>query len=70
MDREKNCFERGVKEAVWVKKSPSLNYTGGTKITLSNFLDRSINTLPVVPTITTTLKNTSGTSRTVGFFSG
>ena len=46
LDREKNWFERGVKEAVWVRtKNPSLNCNGGTRITPSYFWDRSINTL-------------------------
>ena len=45
MDKEKNWFEHGVKEAVWVRnKNPSLNCNGSTRITLSHSWDRSINT--------------------------
>ena len=32
--KEENLFELGVKEAVWVRKNPSLNCNGGTRITL------------------------------------
>ena len=46
LDRDKNWFEHGVKEAVSARtKNPSLNSHGGTRITLSHFLDHSINTL-------------------------
>ena len=43
---EDNCFERGVKEAVWVRtRNPSLNCNNGSRITISHSFDRSINTL-------------------------
>ena len=45
LDKDENWFERVVKEATWVRKNPSLNCNGGTKITLSHTWDRSINTL-------------------------
>ena len=48
LDREKNRFERGVKDAVWVRtKNKSLEFNGGTRITLSHFWDRSINTTQI-----------------------
>ena len=45
MNRENNWFERGVKEAVWVRtESRSLDSNGSTRITLSHSWDRSIDT--------------------------
>ena len=47
MDRETRWFERGVKEAIWVRaENPSLNRHGGVRIKLSHAWDRTIRTLP------------------------
>ena len=45
LDKEKNLFKRGVKEAVWVRiKNSSLNCNSGTRIKFSHYWDRFINT--------------------------
>ena len=47
LDRESRWFERGVKEAIWVRaEQPALNRTGGVRHNLSHAWDRSIKTLP------------------------
>ena len=47
IDRETRWFERGVKEAIWVRaENPSLNRSGGVRIKLSHTWDRTIRTLP------------------------
>ena len=47
IDREIRWFERGVKEAIWVRaENPSLNRSGGVRIKLSHAWDRTIRTLP------------------------
>ena len=47
IDRETRWFERGVKEAIWVRaENPSLNRSGGVRIKLSHAWDRTIRTLP------------------------
>ena len=45
-DKEKNLFECGVKEVVYVRtKNPSLSCSGSARITLSHSWDHSMNTL-------------------------
>ena len=47
IDRETRWFERGVKEAIWVRaENPSLNRSGGVRIKLSHAWDRTITALP------------------------
>ena len=47
LDREPRWFERGVKEAVWVRaEQPSLNRSGGVRVNLSHGWDRVIKQLP------------------------
>ena len=51
LDREENWFERGVKEAVWVRtKNPSLDCNCCTGFTLSHTWHRSINVLHTLST--------------------
>ena len=47
LDRESRWYERGVKEAIWVRaEQPSLNRGGGLRNNLSHAWDRTIRTLP------------------------
>ena len=63
LDREENWFERGVKEAVWVRtKNPSLHCNGSTRITHSHSWDRSMNTLRCFSRFT----KSSGIKKTTG----
>ena len=59
LDRENRWFERGVKEAIWVRAhEPSLNRSGGVRSNLSHAWDRTIRkTLPCK--LTSSSKSTS-----------
>ena len=47
LDRESRWYERGVKEAIWVRAdNPSLNRTGGVRHKLSHGWDRVIRDIP------------------------
>jgi len=47
LDREQRWYERGVKEAIWVRaEQPSLNRSGGVRTNLSHGWDRTIKTIP------------------------
>ena len=64
MDREESWFERGVKEAVWVRmKNLSLCCNGDTRITLSHSWDRSMNTLRSFSLFTICFRSKNSTGR-------
>ena len=47
LDRESRWYDRGVKEAVWIRaEDPSLNRSGGTRVNLSHGWDRVIRDIP------------------------
>ncbi len=47
LDRETRWYERGVKEAIWVRaEEPSLNRNGGVRVKLSHGWDRIIRDIP------------------------
>ena len=66
LDRENRWFERGVKEAIWVRaEEPSLNRSGGVRNNLSHAWDRTIRkTLPCKLTSSSNSTSDDVSSRT------